>query len=47
MIFAGLAFWFILYQKDQNTTERRQYIEIDEANDIRVDVSSPHFIFIS
>ena len=32
MIFAGLAFWFIRYQLDQNAKEREQYIERDEAN---------------
>ena len=32
MIFAGLAFWFIRYQYDQNAKERTAYIERDEAN---------------
>ncbi len=35
MIFAGLAFWFIRYQYDQNAKERTAYIERDEANDKR------------
>ena len=35
MIFAGLAFWFIRYQYDQNAKERTVYIERDEANDKR------------
>ena len=35
MIFAGLAFWFIRYQYDQNAKERKQYIDRDEANDRR------------
>ena len=35
MIFAGLAFWFIRYQYDQNAKERDRYIERDEANDKR------------
>ena len=35
MIFAGLAFWFIRYQYDQNTKERTAYIERDESNDKR------------
>ena len=32
MIFAGLAFWFIRYQYDQNAKERKLYFERDEAN---------------
>ena len=35
MIFAGLAFWFIRYQYDQNAKERKQYINRDQANDKR------------
>ena len=35
MIFAGLAFWFIRYQYDQNAKEWTAYIERDEANDKR------------
>ena len=35
MIFAGLAFWYIRYQYDQNAKERTVYIERDEANDKR------------
>ena len=35
MIFAGLAFWFIRYQYDQNAKVRKQYIDRDEANDRR------------
>ena len=35
MIFAGLAFWYIRYQYDQNAKERTDYIERDEANDKR------------
>ena len=35
MIFAGLAFWFIRYQYDQNAKERTAYIERDESNDKR------------
>ena len=33
MIFAGLAFWFIRYQFDQNAQERKQCIKRDQAND--------------
>ena len=35
MIFVGLAFWFIRYQKDQNAKEREKFLERDEANDRR------------
>ena len=35
MIFAGLVFWFISYQNDQNAKERTAYIELDAANDKR------------
>ena len=35
MIFAGLVFWFIRYQCDQNAKERTAYIELDAANDKR------------
>jgi len=35
MIFAGLAFWYIRYQYEQNAKERTVYIERDEANDKR------------
>ena len=34
LIFAGLAFWFIRYQFDQNAAERAEYNERDAANDI-------------
>ena len=33
IIFAGLAFWFIRYQFDQNAKERKQRIKRDQAND--------------
>ena len=33
MIFAGLAFWLIRHQDDQNAKEWTAYIERDEAND--------------
>ena len=33
IIFAGLAFWFIRYQFDQNAQERKQCIKRDQAND--------------
>ena len=35
LIFAGLAFWFIRYQFDQNAAERAEYNERDAANDRR------------
>ena len=35
LIFAGLAFWFIRYQFDQNAAERAKYNERDAANDRR------------
>ena len=35
LIFAGLAFWFIRYQFDQNAKERAEYNERDAANDRR------------
>ena len=35
MIFVGLAFWFIRYQKDQNAKEREKFLERDESNDRR------------
>ena len=35
LIFAGLAFWFIRYQFDQNAAERAKYNERDAANDKR------------
>ena len=35
IIFAGLAFWFIRYQFDQNAQERKQCIKRDQANDKR------------
>ena len=35
MIFAGLAFWFIRYQNDQNAKEREKFLERDESNDRR------------
>ena len=35
LIFAGLAFWYIRYQFDQNAAERGEYNERDAANDRR------------
>ena len=35
IIFAGLAFWFIRYQFDQNAKEWKQCIKLDQANDKR------------
>jgi hypothetical protein len=35
IIYAELAFWFIRYQFDQNSKERKQCIKRDQANDKR------------